>query len=440
MTIIGLFPRQDKVYQEFQIKQIKIARNRISHFPILDKIFENFIGYENLLWKESRNKIFLECTVRLQTYSWNDQHVQCIENYGEYPHSIQNLEETLSLLGVSNWNSSQINELKNRLTSYDYFTSASAVSEILMVHSLGKINGFENIEFNPAINNGRKSDLVVNIEQRKIFLELTAPTTKESEKKIQRIFDDLAEYLGNRNWDQIFNFIIWVNTASFPCDEVGNINEEQSKKMLRVWAERLKLDKLAGCEALINCDYDYSWIRDKVYFSELMNDGWHLPDDLNVALQNQPKLKEWANTVRIKDISSCPFESIGCGTDGNGVHIEIQGNMSYPSFVGLLEEKSFLNKIANAIREKIKHKQFEVNNPAIIVLKASFWANDFETDRVDFNKIKIIIENELVKTTFVSGVLIYSSDYRNGRFIENKNATNNIKITTNDLEKLGISF
>lgn len=437
MTIIGLFPRQDKIYQEFQIKQLKIARNRISHFPILDRICENFKGYENLCWKESRNKIFLECTVTLRIFSWGSQHVQNLENYGGYPHSIQSLEEALSLLGVLNWSSGQLNELKNRLTSYDYYTSDSAFSEILMAYNLGKINGFDNVVFNPAIPNGRESDLLINTGGKKIFLELTAPTMKESERKIQRIFDDLAEYLGNRKWDQIFNFIIWVNTASFPCDDEGNINEERSKKMLRTWADKLKLDKLAGCEALINCNYDYSWIRDKKYLGEL-DGSWHLPDDLNVALQNQPKLKEWANTVRISDISSCPFESIGCGIDGNGIHIEIQGNMSYPSFVGLLEEKSFFNKVTRAIKEKIKHNQFESGNPTIIVIKTRFWANDFESYEPDFNKIKIMIVKELSKTTLVSGVLIYSSDYRNGRFVENENAPDNVKATTKDLKKLGL--
>ena len=52
--------------------------------------------------------------------------------------------------------------------------------------------------------------------------------------------------------------------------------------------------------------------------------------------------------------------------------------------------------------------------------------------------MNFIIENELMQSTDISGVLLYTSDYKNGRYIQNMNASEIISVTSNDLKKLGI--
>ena len=77
-----------------------------------------------------------------------------------------------------------------------------------------------------------------------------------------------------------------------------------------------------------------------------------------------------------------------------------------------------------------------MGKPAIIMLKTRFWANWYEEDDVDFQKIKQIVESELSSSQFVSGVLVYSSDFRNGRFIENKNVLESARVIEEEVKTL----
>ena len=209
--------------------------------------------------------------------------------------------------------------------------------------------------------------------------------------------------------------------------------------MLRWWADKLYFDKLVGCRAFIPLEHDFFSISKKKFLIDLVDDNiLPLPSDLIKNIHEQKQFQKWAQAVELHDLNSCPFDHIGCGTDGNGVYIQIQGNMSFPSPVGILEEKSFFNRIRSSINEKIKNEQFEKGKPAIIMIKASFWANSFESDDLDFLKIKSIIKNELMQSTDISGVLLYTLDYKNGRYIQNSNASQKIAVTPNELEKIGI--
>lgn len=459
MTIIGIYPRRDRAYQQYYIRQVIISKNRISHFPLLDKIMDNFRGYEDLRWKESINKVFLETTIspdrmwipediRLEIQSKNQKQASEKEikdpifdrNKGDFPNSSFKLEDAIKLFIDFEGKKKQFKEFKQRITSLDYHVSDSAVSEIVTAYDFVERIGFDNVELNPAINSGKNGDIKVTVNGHEIFFELTSPREKESERKIQRIFDDFAGYLGKRNWNKNFNFIIWVNTLSFPLDEDEYIDEVKSKNMLRLKADNLFFDKLVGCNVLINLDYEFYSINGEEYLSQLVdNNPFFIHDgEFLKNIKKQPQLREWSESVKLKDLNSSPFHSIGCATGGDGVFVEIHGNISYPSDVGQVEEESFFNKIRKAISEKIKKEQYEKGKPAIILLKTSLWSNWYESDESDFLKIKSVIQNELEKTPYLSGVIIYSSDFRNGRFIENKNAIDGSTIDKKDLVKLGL--
>ncbi|MDE2589255.1 MAG: hypothetical protein KGL95_06280, partial [Patescibacteria group bacterium] len=283
---VGLYPRQHEVYQDYLIKQIKIAKNRISHFPLLDKMVENFKGYENLRWKESRNKIFIESTIKperfpveifedLPEYRKNKNISKLKpfifdENEGDFPHSLLDAEDAVNLLIRERWNKRQQKEFAKRLKDYDYFTSNSAYSELMTAYEFGKIVGFDNIVLNPTLSSKKNSDIFLRINDTDIFFELTEPRPKESENKIQRIFDDFAEFLGNRFGNKKYVLTIFVNTLFFPKDEEGHIDETASKRFLQQWSHKILLDKLIDSDALIQLDHEFYSVDGAKFLGDLV--------------------------------------------------------------------------------------------------------------------------------------------------------------------------
>jgi len=70
------------------------------------------------------------------------------------------------------------------------------------------------------------------------------------------------------------------------------------------------------------------------------------------------------------------------------------------------------------------------------MIKAGLWSSMFETDSDDFSKIKTKIQNTIASTHHLSGILLYDSDYGNGKFIHNINANENIKLSEDEVMKL----
>lgn len=100
---------------------------------------------------------------------------------------------------------------------------------------------------------------------------------------------------------------------------------------------------------------------------------------------------------------------------------------------GQQQEKSFVNQIKRKISYKIHEKQFQKNCPIVFMIKGRLWSNSFETDNEDFSKIKTIIEDELKPHPDISGVLIYYTDYTNGKLIQNPNVTEKTKLSESDI-------
>ena len=183
MTVLSVYPKEDKVYQDFFNHQVSVAKERIVNYPMLNEIFDNFSEYENLKYKESRNKVFLTFTVRpqrlhidelnflMESHRRNntgqptdlpqDSSILYYVNSENYPESCKKLERAIEILGKPRWNESEFNEFKQRIRSYDYFVSDSAYSEILTAYSIGELVGFENVLLNPTLSNGKDSDIKV---------------------------------------------------------------------------------------------------------------------------------------------------------------------------------------------------------------------------------------------------------------------------------------
>lgn len=70
------------------------------------------------------------------------------------------------------------------------------------------------------------------------------------------------------------------------------------------------------------------------------------------------------------------------------------------------------------------------------MIKAGLWSSMFETYPDDFSKIKAKIQNTITSTHHLSGILLYDSDYSNGKFIHNINANENIKLSEDEVMQL----
>lgn len=453
----GLFPRQDPIYQEYYVKQVKISKERLNKFPITNKFLQSFHDYERLKWKESKNKIFLLTKIYPKRFFMPDidfileknktknqksnlqQTIHYDTDHDDYPNSLERFERGLRYF-IKNWNNTQLKEFKNRISNYDYFTSSSAFDEIMFASTIGESIGYEHVIHNPPLSNGKNGDVLAKTKTNDYYFELTSTTFTKPEEKIQNIFDDFAEFLGNMDSSKTYIMNVWINTLSFIHDDAGHIDEDKTKKMLRIWASKLHFEKLIGVETLLHLDSELYVLNNEKFLIELIGKDYSLLSrEVEDNIKNQPKFKEWANLVLIRDLNDCPFTAIGCHVEGEGPYIHVNGNESFPSDVGSVQEKSFLDSLKRSILTKIQNHQFEQGKPAIIVLKASFWAYWYETDEKDFLKIKKIIEDVLISSKLISGVLIYSSKHENSRFIPNPSCQTDLNINLDEIKQLGLA-
>lgn len=441
---LGIWLKNKNTMQKFYISQIKLARNRLRFFPILNQWFSNFSGYEDLHYKESRNFIFVQCRHKIEgpidlsmfdkpSEDKKPHYVKFLVNDGDYPNTLINLEKALTeFVYKRNMKRSDQHEIKNKIIHYDYGTSHAVASELLIANHIAQNVGYDNVEYSPTISSGGKGDILVKINEKKVYIEMTEARLAKSEEKIDNIFTKFAKILSERCSVTDFHMFIQINTLHLPLDADGHIDEDKAVNELSDWADKLLLHELAGIKAKIDFRYigDVMSVRtgSNVHFAEFCQ-------QINTDTEDQSKLQMWANKIDITDVLNNPFHYIDSSKSDFGM-VEVQSlNIAIDS-VDTVEEKSFLNHIRRKIREKICLHQFEDNNLVIFFIRINSWLNRYEWDDKDFAKVKPIIEEELETSNEISGVLLYYSDYTDGRYVENKNAKN--KFSKEELTKINI--
>lgn len=456
MVSLGRYPKPDPEYQKFYYEQVNLAKNRISHFPLTNKLFCNFKNYENQNYKESRNKIFLSCIHKI---NWinpgmlygvqidpEEKPIKYFTNNLDYPENVELLEKSLSQFKFERWNNDQLNSFKNRITSNDYFKSNSAFIEITTAFRIGFKVGLDNIEYEPPVYNGKNSDVKISINNKQIYLELSSITESVANKKIQSILDTVAKYLFKKmNTESVFQFSIWLDTTQL-IHTNDHIDEEKSKKFLLEWVDKLHLDQLLGANGLLPLS-EYRLHSGISEYSDhsLINYPWHRPPNKKL-LDEDPAFHKWASKIQLSDAIFGPFASIGCSNKDEFSVVEIHEDSSHSTHeelvnsnrfsdlnTGRIQEKSFFNQIKRKIMFKINEEQFVRGSPIVFVINGRLWSNSFETDNQDFSQIKKIIEDLMSSYSYISGVLLYDSDYVNGGFIHNTNAEKNIKLSESEI-------
>lgn len=456
MCAFARYPRPDPEYQKFIDKQLKLAKNRILSFPHVNKLFNNFAQVEGIPYTKSKNKTLKLCmqkpsTIPKSMFDPKDNSDEVIhfevDEIG-YPDQINLLENSLSSFQMNKWNNHQYNSFKERITSNDYFTSNSAFGEITIAYRFSKKFGIDNIAYEPSLPNGKNSDILVNFNNKKIYLELTSLNESRPTEKIDSIFVHIANYLGEKIPKQHPTcFKLWVDTTKLIHKE-NHIDIVKSKEMMCSWIDKLLLDELVNCKGIIHfsdlrLDTAISTVLDKK-----LSEYPYPRNDLAKLLQDD-NVKRWAEKVSISDIIHSPFTSIALENRESFSSVDIHEDALHTTHerstqselfssikTAELQEQSFLNQIQRKIKFKIDEEQYQIGCPCVIMIKAGLWSNMYETDSNDFSKIKTKIENTLTNNPHISGILLYDSDYNNGRFIHNINANENIILLDNEIKQL----
>ena len=456
MTAFARCPRPDPEYQKFMDKQLGVAKSRISSYPKINKLFEDFTKYEGIPYTESKNKILILCKQRpdcipknfLDPKDISDEVYHFERNEARYPDQVILLEVALSCFQIHRWNDTQYNLFKERITATNYFTSNSAFEEITTAYRFGRKFGLENVEYEPSLSNGKNSDILVKTNNKKIYLELTAINESKAEEKIQSIFEHTADYLYEKiPKDRPTCYNMRVNMTKLILTEEHHIDESKSKKMMRDWIDKLHLEELSGQKGILYFDDLRLDTGITAFSSKKFSEYPHHRYNLAKLLQNE-EVKKWADKILISDVLETPFASIALENRETFSSVVIQGDLLHATYESTqsklfpsinaaeLEERSFINQIIRKIKFKITEGQYELDCPIVIMIRASLWSNMYESDSNDFSKIKQEIEKILEGAKHISGILLYASDYTKGRFIPNIHANENIKLSDSEIKEV----
>jgi hypothetical protein len=428
MVVIGSYSK-GRLLQESYNEQLCAARERLKKLPFLNEIFNNFEKYHDLYYKVGKNKVFITCRPRLNGL-----------NEIGYPQLLETLEDSLKKFDINSWQQSPYREFIERLTNSDYYISEGAVLEIIAAYDIGRIIGFDKLSLHPKLRNGKVDDVLVIWQGKRLFFELTSLTRREATRKLEGAFNQLAEYLSSRCIAQQYYIKLFVNTQDLKFDTDQNIMQEESASYLKLWSHALFLHELAGLTCYVELKTNYSWIKDKKYLSELVGTEYEsdLPPNLAESIKSQPQVKQWASKIELESISSSPISAVIFNAGRGGNLIEVESEEVYLSPAGLAQERGFQRQLAVKVRKKIDSKQYDEGSPVIIIVKEDRWDKAFFDDDYDsIGRIDAIIKEELNKSNWVSGVVIYSSP-ADARYIENANASHSIRITHEELVSMCI--
>jgi hypothetical protein len=290
--------------------------------------------------------------------------------------------------------------------------SEGAVLEIIAAYDIGRIIGFDKLSLHPKLRNGKVGDVLVIWQGKQLFFELTSLTRREVTRKLEGAFNQPAEYLSGKCIAQQYYIKLFVNTQDLKFDTDQNIMQEESASYLKSWSHALFLHELAGLTCYVELKTNYSWIKDKKYLSELVGTEYEsdLPPNLAESIKSQPQVKQWASKIELESISSSPISAVMFNAGRGGILIEVESEEVYPSPAGLAQERGFQRQLAVKTRKKIDSKQYDEGSPVIIMVKEDTWDKAFfDDDYASIGRIDAIIKEELNKSNWVSGVLIYSS-------------------------------
>jgi hypothetical protein len=419
--------RDNEYAQKEYVEETIAARQRLTPFNILKDTFKNFQGYEAGHYKQNDNIIFW---MFRNFYSENEQRLNKLEN------ALSEFKKQ--------WTSEEYAEFVTRLTSKERFKSYTALTEITTAFDIGEKLGYDNVKLYHVLPNKKKPDLFFKVSNNKeVFLELTALDLGYTEEKIKRILTDLEEYIVHKCGKKNFFISIHLDTSDLIHDKEGNIDEKISKIFLHTYVDKLNLCNLAGSNAnIVFDDLPPDILNNVEYLSDLAGRTF-LPSNVFDIISDSGVLGHWAKEIRMVDFYNSPFLAASLYESKDNACVEVQRrefDSNDPSLKGheLLRTSeavraAFLEHIKRALNEKVRHEQYEKGKPALIGIRAQNWRFNLE-DYDAYVTLRDFVQGKLSLYPEISGVILYTDCLYYGRYIENKSANQEIRVTTIELE------
>jgi hypothetical protein len=441
-------------------KRLKVAKERIQEFKLLNSIFDNFNAYETAVSSGTdlpKNVIF---------------NLFATNNYQGNPGTHGELNDLeIALSCFFNHNSvtkTEYREFVKRLTSRDNFESIEAYDEISIGYQIANKIGFDKVNLHAKLPNGKKPDFLIDLGEKKTVMELTALNLSTPELIINEIVSEITRYILDKCEKIGFLITILLDALSIISKDIdGNIDIKKSISVICSKINDLHLEDLVGFKGSI--DFEGGMIKftekqaniifpekekaiiwiDKnskqtsvfaAHYMRLVNSSESVLGSKSYSL-----FESWAKKVLLKDFLNSPFESASYSPHVNSCvyvnSIEFNSNDDNLRKSSKLEtsravKEGFLQHIRRSIEKKIKKGQYERSFPFIIVIRAEDWRFEYEFDYDDFIPLRNKVQDLLKEFPDVSGVILFTRDIYLGRFIENPIASESIK--KEDFEKYDI--
>lgn len=423
MILVGQYFTKDVLKEWVLANGIQRAKQNISNFEKLNKLFNTFKNYEK---KESENIIFILCS-------------RYFDDYSKYKNIVmlKYIEKALQSINFESWNSEKKNYFITEFTSDNLESSNSPFNELLFYSILLDQFGINNVELYPDIGNNLSSDVKISYKNEQIYIEIGCLQKSLPSIKIEKILNKCAEYFGKKCSKGHIKFE--VDSSKFPIDDEGNIDEIKSIKKICNELDRLNIYSLKPFNKYINIENLVSYLRNEELFKPLIGELHFFPT-LNEILKIE-FFKNWIENNKINIINGFDIITTVYLFELDHVYIEFHTEYYSPSKSANLIHYSFISHIKRHLKGQLY--QIKKDHPNIIAIETGYLnmfiiGNEVLIDRSLIIEIKNYLKNKNVFD--LSGILLYSNDTDKSMFIKNPTYKRKF-ITINEvLNKVGIKI
>jgi hypothetical protein len=425
--MIGEFST-NTVLQERFLEKLPRARRVLTQFRTLDTLFASFNNYERKDCEKARNIILGFCLPDIRGSSDTE--------------SLAKVEEALLTFNVANWKRESRLELVNRLRSDDYTSSSTAYTELTYAKWLADRLGRDKVEIHPRLSTGKKSDIFVKLDTKRVYLELGNLGPSIPETKIKKILDEGAMYLGLKLRDHTY-LLVTVDAAELLVhDSEKHIDEGKSIEKLASEIDRLRIDMITEYEGVIDLDELVNVLSTKELWEPLLK---KMPpfvfssEKKAIELIDAPATGRWINSCEDEIVKGSKLIKSVSRHNFKFLLVEIHTELIFPSAASLSERDSFIRHFISHVQAQLG--QLQPGHPNIIVVQGFNWVmlglgRDLEELEPLRSEVKKFLNTNKQKD--LSGIAVFERDFAEATFIPNEQAEEASKLTIDEIERLGM--
>ncbi|MDH5770783.1 MAG: hypothetical protein OEZ25_05820, partial [Candidatus Bathyarchaeota archaeon] len=351
------------------------------------------------------------------------------------------LEESIKLFGVMKWKLNRKNYLRSRLGSEEYVQSLSALTELEVASKMASFIGRNNVELYPKLNDGGFSDVCLRVNDKKIYLEIGNMWKSLPERKIQKITNASAEYLGKKLQIPVAYLCLIIDTAELVVDDKGRIDVDSSIRKLTSEIDMLALHNIAGFEGFFDFKDMANMVRHRSLY-ERMRESLSSSDRRLYDLISNAKIQRWLDCFDAKELEKAKLiKGIIAGKGGSTLLVEVHPEKFFPSKASTLEIQSFLKHLVRHVETQIEEGQIQPKAPNIIAVQGFHWiVYGFDLSNLNelYERIQRFFEKR--KEKYLSGVVVFQKEIERGAYFSNPYAAKFSELNKEILERIGLTI